>query len=389
MLSELSKKDTNLISGSGGYSAFGKQALKTAQIINNPITFRILTKLEIIYFDPVTNSTNQQQQRSELKGRLTNTLSPEEFDVLSLDIFRYQAEFLPIYKNFLDALNIAPHTINNPADIPFLPISFFKSQVIMSSSQTPELIFKSSGTSGQTRAEHHVADTALYNWSLVEGFKMVYGDPNQYSFLALLPSYLENGDSSLVHMVNALMELSGKHRSGFYLSNFDLLKDQIIQNRIDNIPTILIGVSFALLDFGEQFSLEKGPEVVMETGGMKGRRKEIIRSELHKSLSETLGVPLIHSEYGMTELLSQAYSKGNGRFNCPPWMRVEIRDVRDPRSWVKCGKTGGVNVIDLANIDSCAFIETSDLGRKYEDDSFEILGRFDSADVRGCNLLFA
>lgn len=337
----------------------------------------------------MSKSTNQKQRRAELKDRLTKALSPEEFDLLSLEIFRYQAQYLPIYKNFIDALDIAPESVNNCADIPFLPIEFFKSHRVSSSLQEAELIFKSSGTTGQVRSQHHVADASLYNWSLVEGFKRVYGDPKQYSFLALLPSYLENGDSSLVHMVNTLMTLSTEHKNGFYLSDFDLLRQHITQNRANSIPTMLIGVSFALLDFGEQFPMDQGPSIVMETGGMKGRRKEIIRSELHKSLSVALGVAQIHSEYGMTELLSQAYSVGNGRFDCPPWMSVEIRDVRDPRSWVKCGKTGGLNVIDLANIDSCSFIETSDLGRKYEDNSFEVLGRFDSADVRGCNLLFA
>ncbi len=337
----------------------------------------------------MSNSTNQDIHRTQLLKRLKAQISSEEFDRLSLDIFYYQAQYLPIYKNFLEALNIAPTSVKNRADIPFLPIDFFKTNAVTSAPDHTQLVFQSSGTTGQLRSKHYVADQNIYNWSLVEGFKRVYGDPKQYSILALLPSYIENGDSSLVHMVNTLMELSENQFNGFYLDDFEKLNSDVSRNVELGISTLLIGVSFALLDFSEQFKMSKGPEIVIETGGMKGRRKEIIRSELHATLCENLAIEKVHSEYGMTELLSQAYSIGNGIFTCPPWMKVIMRDVRDPFGQIKFGKTGGVNIIDLANLDSCAFIQTSDLGRQYKDGSFEILGRFDTADVRGCNLLFS
>ncbi|MCB0762038.1 MAG: acyl transferase, partial [Flavobacteriales bacterium] len=284
-------------------------------------------------------------------------------------------------------LNVAPEQIKNHADIPFLPIGFFKSHSILAPNTTAELKFLSSGTTTSTRSTHYVADADLYRSALLTGFRRVYGNPSEWSFLALLPSYLENSHSSLIHMVNVLMEESPEKPHGFFMNNTAELAAQLDINAAHHTKTMLIGVSYALLDFAEEFPRKSGPDVVMETGGMKGRRKELVRSELHYIIKAGLGVQAVHSEYGMTELLSQAYAPSDGLFTTPPWMKVMIRDVRDPRSWVPPGKTGGVNIIDLANLHSCSFIETSDLGRLHDDGSFEILGRFDHAEIRGCNLL--
>jgi hypothetical protein len=248
-------------------------------------------------------------------------------------------------------------------------------------------VFTSSGTTGMITSSHSVADVSWYVESFRKAFKLFYGDIKNYTVLALLPSYLEREGSSLIYMAQDMITESANADSGFLLYNHQELYNNLIKQKVAGKPTLLIGVTFALLDFVEQYQIEFPQLIVMETGGMKGRRKEMIREELHSTLCTGFGVSVIHSEYGMTELLSQAYSKGNGIFNCPPWMKVITRDTNDPFTLIEAGKTGGVNIIDLANINSCSFIATQDLGKVYEDGSFEVLGRFDNSDIRGCNLL--
>ncbi len=259
----------------------------------------------------------------------------------------------------------------------------------MSSTDKVETTFTSSGTTGMINSKHLVTDISWYEESFRRAFEIFYGDIKDYCILALLPSYLEREGSSLIYMAEDLVKRSANPDSGFFLYNHDELFQQIKKQQQIKRPTLLIGVTFALLDFVEQYPINFPELIVMETGGMKGRRKEMIREELHETLCKGFGVDAIHSEYGMTELLSQAYSKGNGIFNCPPWMKVITRDTNDPVSTLDTDKTGGINVIDLANINSCSFIATQDLGRVYKDGSFEVLGRFDNSDIRGCNLLIA
>ena len=284
-------------------------------------------------------------------------------------------------------LYIHPSDVKEIQDIPFLPIQFFKSHQILSSSSAITEIFTSSGTTGSSTSKHYVTDISLYEKSYLAGFKHFYGNIEDYVVLALLPNYLERKGSSLIYMVNDLIKRSKNADSGFYLNNLNELADKLISLDNQNKKVLLIGVSFALLDIVEihQFSLKN--TIVMETGGMKGRRKELIRTELHTILKQGFGVEKIHSEYGMTELLSQGYSKGHGIFQCPPWMKVFSRDTEDPLTIQNNNKTGGINVIDLANYNSCSFIATQDLGKIYDDNSFEIIGRFDNSDIRGCNLM--
>lgn len=308
-----------------------------------------------------------------------------EFQKIALRIFRFQAELNPVYKKFIDHLNINPAKINSIEKIPFLPIRFFKEFEVITGNQKVEKIFMSSGTSGSQTSKHFVTDLNFYRESLEYSFRHFYGDLEDYTIFALLPSYLEREGSSLIDMVEFWIEKSG--RGGFYLYNHDELHKNLSDHEKSGKKAILIGVSFALLDFVEKFQLNLKNTIVMETGGMKGRKEEITREELHKILKNALGVNQVHSEYGMTELLSQAYSKGNSKFETPNWMKILIRDTEDPLSLLEKGKTGGVNVIDLANVNSCSFIATEDLGKIQEDDSFEILGRFDNSDVRGCNLM--
>ena len=273
--------------------------------------------------------------------------------------------------------------------MPFLPIEFFKSQRVVSNNHDVQVIFTSSGTTGITTSSHNVTDVSWYEASFRKAFELFYGDIKDYTVLALLPSYLEREGSSLIYMADDLIKQSQNPDSGFFLYNHEELYKQLIKQQHNNKPTLLIGVTFALLDFVENYSLNFSELIVMETGGMKGRRKEMIREELHEQLRKGFGVAAIHSEYGMTELLSQAYSKGDGIFNCPPWMRIITRDTNDPITLIKDNKAGGINIIDLANVNSCSFIATQDLGKVYADGSFEVLGRFDNADIRGCNLLIA
>lgn len=322
-----------------------------------------------------------------LQEEIFNITSQEEFTRLALQVFKLQFENNKVYRSYCDLLYRHPSDIKCIEDIPFLPIEFFKSKRILTSDKPVQETFSSSGTTGVVTSKHHVTNLAVYEKSYLKGFSHFYGDIEEYIVLALLPSYLERKGSSLIYMVNDLINKSTNIESGFYLDNLKEIAEKLKRFDEAGKKVLLIGVSFALLDLIEQYRFSLKHTVVMETGGMKGRRKEMIRAELHELLANRFGVDVIHSEYGMTELLSQAYSKGNGVFKCPPWMKVLTRDTEDPLTIQKQGKTGGVNVIDLANINSCAFIATQDLGKTLNERSFEILGRFDNSDVRGCNLM--
>lgn len=312
-------------------------------------------------------------------------LQPNNFEDTALQVFRYQANYNDVYKEYLANLNIKVNNVISCLEIPFMPISFFKHRQIKTEQWNEEIVFKSSGTTGQVRSEHHIRDLSFYTDNTQQIFKSVYGDPSQYNFLALLPSYLERQDSSLIYMVDELIK-NGKASSGYYLNNLDdmVSKINLLQKRGEKI--FIIGVSFALLELAENYNLNLEESIVMETGGMKGRRKEVVRSELHQILCKAFNVSKVHSEYGMTELLSQAYAIKEGIFYPPNWMRAYSRDLNDPFE-IKFQQIGGLNIIDLANIDSCSFIETQDMGRVYEDGGFEVLGRIDNSEIRGCNLL--
>lgn len=313
----------------------------------------------------------------------------QQFTDIALQAFRFQAQNCPVYREFITNLKVDITKVKRIDEIPFLPISFFKSHEVLSSTGEIQTTFTSSGTTGMINSRHLVTDLTWYEESFRRAFHHFYGDIKDYTILALLPSYLERAGSSLIYMAEDLIKGSVNIDSGFYLYNHEDLFYQLKKLQQAQRSTLLIGVTFALLDFVEHFPLNFPELTVMETGGMKGRRKEMIREELHETLCKGFGVDAIHSEYGMTELLSQAYSKGSGIFNCPPWMKVITRDTNDPVSSLDNDKTGGINVIDLANINSCAFIATQDLGKVYKDGSFEVLGRFDDSDIRGCNLLIA
>jgi len=321
------------------------------------------------------------------KDDIFKITSRAEFDSLALDVFKFQFEHNKVYRSFCDLLYKHPSDVKCTSDIPFLPIQFFKSHDVLSTVQPIEKTFSSSGTTGSITSKHLVTDVKLYEDSYTKAFKHFYGDIEDYVVLALLPSYLEREGSSLIYMVNDLIDKSKQTESGFYLNNIEELAHTLKALETKKQKTLLIGVSFALLDLVEQFQLNLNHTTIMETGGMKGRRKEIIRQELHQILQTGFGVEQIHSEYGMTELLSQAYSKGNGIFECPPWMKILTRDTEDALTIQRPNKTGGINVIDLANINSCSFIATQDLGKVYDNGHFEIIGRFDNSDIRGCNLM--
>lgn len=310
-----------------------------------------------------------------------------DFKSVALDVFKYQYHNNSVYHEFCNHLNTTVKDVNQLKDIPFLPIQFFKSHIVSTHQKKPQTVFTSSGTTGSSSSKHYVSDLQYYEKSYRDCFEQFYGDISSYCVLALLPSYLERQGSSLIYMVNDLIKKSNHSESGFYLDNVNELIEKLI--RLDALKTkvLLIGVSFALLDVAEIKQLALKHTIIMETGGMKGRRKELIRAELHAILEQGFGVDSIHSEYGMTELLSQAYSKGGGLFKTPPWMKVYIRDTEDPLFFQGPKKTGGINIIDLANINSCSFIATQDLGKTYSDGSFEVLGRFDDSDIRGCNLM--
>lgn len=313
--------------------------------------------------------------------------SEEDFQNVALEVFRYQAQENEVYNNFLNFLNVDYSTVKHTNEIPFLPIQFFKKYNLISGNRAVEKVFTSSGTTGMSTSKHLVTDLALYHYNLEKCFEQFYGPLSDYTIFALLPSYLERTGSSLIDMVEYWIEKSGSDKSGFYLYNHDELYENLIAHEKTGKKAILIGVSFALLDFVENYKMKLKHTIVMETGGMKGRKKEITREELHTILKDGFGTNEIHSEYGMTELLSQGYSRGDLTFKSPNWMRIMIRETEDPLSYVEQGKTGGVNVIDLANYNSISFIATDDLGKKVATNQFEILGRFDHSDVRGCNLM--
>ena len=309
------------------------------------------------------------------------------FNALALNIFKLQAQNCNVYREYIFHLGIDAEAVNEISKIPFLPISFFKSHSVLSSNEPVEITFSSSGTTGMIQSSHHVTDVKLYEQSYLQAFTQFYGEVTEYCFLALLPSYQQRSGSSLIYMVNDLIEKSSHPQSGYFLYNHEDLLQTLLDLKSKKQKTVLIGVTYALLDFIEQYDIDFPELIVMETGGMKGKRKEMVREELHEQLTRGFGVKTIHSEYGMTELLSQAYALGEGIFTCPGWMQVLIRDTNDPLSLLENGRTGGINVIDLANLHSCSFIATQDLGRINPDQSFEVLGRFDNADIRGCNLL--
>lgn len=309
------------------------------------------------------------------------------FADIALRLFHFQAVNNPVYKSYLEFLRCDTKKVFQLSQIPFLPISFFKTQLIKSGDWPSQAEFSSSGTTGSTSSKHQVYDLDFYNAHAETIFKHFFGDPEDFHFLALLPSYLEREGSSLIEMINHLIMKSKSAHSGFYLHNHTELIDKLNTLRTADRKVILWGVSFALLDLAERFDLDLSHCIIMETGGMKGKRREWIRDELHAYLTQRFHVEAIHSEYGMTELMSQAYSMGSGYYQCPSSMKIIIRNINDPFEVLEVGKTGGINIIDLANFHSCAFIETQDLGSVNKQGFFEVLGRMDNSDVRGCNLL--
>jgi phenylacetate-coenzyme A ligase PaaK-like adenylate-forming protein len=316
-----------------------------------------------------------------------NIKNEAAFIDMALKVFKFQFENNTVYRSFCDLLYVNPSDVTRVEDIPFLPIQFFKSHKVVSDLSSPEVVFTSSGTTGSITSKHYVTDLKLYEQSFKQGFKDAYGAIEDYVVLALLPSYLEREGSSLIYMVEQFIKDSKQPESGFYLHNVSELKDTLVRLDSEGKKVLLIGVSYALLDLVETYSFQLKNTIVMETGGMKGKRKELIKEELHTILKKGFGVDNIHSEYGMTELLSQAYSKGNGVFECPKWMKILTRDTEDALTILPEGKNGGINVIDLANLNSCAFIATQDLGKVHANLHFEIIGRFDNSDIRGCNLM--
>lgn len=315
------------------------------------------------------------------------SVNDDNFEDIALSLFNWQYQHNITYRAFVDALNVNPEDVDSCCDIPFLPISFFKTHKIVTGSfKDAPLVFKSSATTSDVQSIHYVYDQELYLQSLLNGFRRVYGNPADYTILALLPSYLQREGASLVHMVNELISIGGHEHSGFYLNEHEPLFTALKKLESEGQKTLLIGVTFGLLDFVEQYELKLKNTIVMETGGMKGRRKEIIRSDVHAILSERLSVDSIHSEYGMTELLSQAYSTGKGIFTPATTMRVLVRDINDPLDVSTIG-SGCLNIIDLANVHSCAFIATDDIGKVHIDGNFEVQGRVDNSALRGCNLM--
>ena len=321
------------------------------------------------------------------KDLIFNITSEASFNAAALAVFKHQFEHNSVYRSFCDLLYKHPSEVKTVQQIPFLPIQFFKSHTIVSNSKSADATFTSSGTTGSIVSKHFVSDLEIYKQSFRRGFKSFYGAIEEYTVLALLPTYLEREGSSLVYMANDMITQSNQPESSFYLHDLEALKNTLLKLEAKSQKTLLIGVSYALLDLIEAHSFKLKHTTVMETGGMKGQRKELVKSELHTVLKHGFGVDKIHSEYGMTELLSQAYSKGDGIFKTPAWMKILTRDPEDALSIQPIGKSGGVNIIDLANINSCAFIATQDLGKINSNGTFEILGRFDESDIRGCNLM--
>ena len=323
--------------------------------------------------------------QGEWKHKVLN-VTDSGFENPALELFRFQYNKNPVYQAYVNALRVDPGSVNSIEKIPFLPIHFFKSHEIKTTEFDPEVIFESSGTTGSINSRHLVKDKNWYTEVFTSIFEKNYGPISGYCILGLLPSYLERNNSSLVYMVNSLMEKSNHPQSGFYLDEYEKLFNVLSELEKQGQKTLLIGVTFGLLDFAEKYSLDLKNTIIMETGGMKGRRDEMIREDVHGILKKAFDIPVIHSEYGMTELLSQAYSKGDGIFKTPPWMRVLVRDDEDPLLKKQSGN-GLINIIDLANIYSCCFIATDDIGKLYTDGSFEVMGRMDGSDLRGCSLL--
>lgn len=328
-----------------------------------------------------------------MKEEIFRIRSVEQFQDCCLKIFHFQYNYNPVYRQYVDLIGISQYDVTGIENIPFLPIRFFKTQKIITSADLAveaEKVFTSSSTSGMIPSSHFVTDISIYEKDFLEGFRLFYGDPSQYAVLALLPSYLEREGSSLVYMVDRLIKESHCPQSGFYLYNYEDLYQTLLSLRKERRKTLLIGVTFALLDFAAHYKMEPASDwdfSVMETGGMKGRGEEIPREEIHRRLASALSVDNVHSEYGMCELLSQGYSKGGGIFFCPPWMKVLVRDFNAPFIYLPEGKRGGINIIDLANINSCSFLETEDVGRIFPEGSFAIEGRLSDAERRGCNML--
>ncbi len=313
--------------------------------------------------------------------------SKNAFNALALEAFNYQYNNISVYRDYCNLLNVNVESVSQYSQIPFIPIEFFKTHNILCENCTSEITFSSSGTTGTVTSKHNIVDLKLYESSFLKSFTYFFGNVKDYCILALLPSYIERGGSSLVYMADKLISLSKHDDSGFYLNNYSELANKLQQLNKKKTKTILLGVTYALLDLAEQFPQDLSNIIIMETGGMKGRRKELIREDLHNFLYNSFNVNKIYSEYGMTELLSQAYSKGEGIFETPPWMKILIRDTYDPFCYVGKSRSGGINVIDLANIYSCCFIETKDIGKVFENNKFTVLGRFDNSDIRGCNLM--
>ena len=322
-----------------------------------------------------------------MQNAVFNIQNQSDFKTCALQVFRHQFKNNAIYRSFCDLLYIHSSDVKEVEEIPFLPIQFFKSHAVLSSTQAVKETFTSSGTTGSSVSKHMVTDLSWYTKSYTKGFEHFYGPIEEYTVLGLLPNYLERDGSSLIYMVDDFIKKSNKPASGFYLNNLTELSKTLIALDKKGEKVLLIGVTFALLDLIERQQFKLQNTIIMETGGMKGRRKEIIRNELHEILSAGFGVSKIYSEYGMTELLSQGYSSGDGVFDCPPWMKILARDTEDALTMVGTNKTGGLNVIDLANYNSCSFIATQDLGKVDNNGCFEVLGRFDHSDIRGCNLM--
>lgn len=323
-----------------------------------------------------------------LKSKIFKGRNEKEFSSLSLEIFKFQAEKNPVYKEYIRHLEIDPYSISDFRKIPFLPIGFFKSHKVFIGDGAPAITFTSSGTTGTKTSSHMLRETSLYEESFLSDFRYFYGDPENYYILALLPSYLERTGSSLIFMISQLIKKTQSSESGFFLHNLEKLISKFLFLKKKNDRKIMIwGVSYALLDLAEKYAPDLSGAILVETGGMKGKRNELVREELHQILCEKFNLSQVHSEYGMTELLSQAYSKGQGVFYTPPWMKILIRDIYDPFHNIQADSTGGINIIDFANLYSCSFIETEDLGVQLEKGGFQVLGRFDKSDIRGCNLM--
>jgi len=323
----------------------------------------------------------------EFAEHIFNLYGEHGFRELALSIFYHQARQNVLFREFLTAMGVNPEAVDTLEKIPFLPVSFFKTHDVICRDKEPLRIFLSSGTTGPDRSRHLIGDPALYEKSILRGFEHFYGSPEQYRFLALVPEPQENPGSSLITMIGCLMKAGGEGRHGFYLNDFPGLHSAICEGAVEGRKIFLFGLTYALLDFAETFPGSYPDMIVMETGGMKGKQVELTRDELHERLCSAFSIQAIHSEYGMTELLSQAYSSGKGIFNSVPWMKVLIREVNDPLTYADYGMAGGINIIDLANIHSCSFLATQDLGRSYENGSFEVLGRFGDSDIRGCSLM--